>query len=98
MAGMNDWSWSRFQSQFRETEYERNARLRKARLARQAKRSACDVCGATDRPTATVVAYGIETNACDKCRGIKCEECGINYADPPSKLCPGCEAYRGHQR
>ena len=31
-------------------------------------RSSCDVCGATDRPTATVVAYGIETNACDKCR------------------------------
>ena len=34
-------------------------------------RSSCDVCGATDRPTATVIAYGIETNACDKCRGVE---------------------------
>ena len=34
-------------------------------------RSSCDVCGATDRPTATVIAYGIETNACDKCRGAE---------------------------
>lgn len=25
-----------------------------------------------------------------------CEDCGKNYADPPSKLCPGCEAYREH--
>lgn len=32
-------------------------------------RSSCDVCGAEDRPTTTVIAYGIETNACDKCRG-----------------------------
>jgi ribosomal protein L32 len=28
---------------------------------------------------------------------MKCEECGKNYADPPSRLCPGCEAYREHQ-
>lgn len=28
----------------------------------------------------------------------KCEECGINPADHPSTLCPGCEAYRSHQR
>ena len=33
--------------------------------------SSCDVCGATDRPTATVIAYGIETNACDRCRGVE---------------------------
>lgn len=25
-----------------------------------------------------------------------CEDCGEFYADPPSKLCPGCEAYREH--
>lgn len=25
-----------------------------------------------------------------------CEECGKYPADPPSKLCPGCEAYREH--
>lgn len=28
----------------------------------------------------------------------KCDKCGINLADPPSKLCPGCEAYKEHQR
>jgi rubrerythrin len=28
----------------------------------------------------------------------KCESCGVNYADPPSKLCPGCQAYEEHQR
>lgn len=27
-----------------------------------------------------------------------CDECGENYADPPSKLCPGCQAYREHQQ
>jgi hypothetical protein len=27
----------------------------------------------------------------------KCEECGKNYADHPSRLCPGCEAYQEHQ-
>ena len=27
-----------------------------------------------------------------------CAECGTNYADPPSKLCPGCEAYQEHTR
>jgi rubrerythrin len=31
-------------------------------------------------------------------RAPKCEDCGINPADPPSKLCPGCEAFREHQR
>ena len=25
-----------------------------------------------------------------------CEDCGINPADPPSRICPGCEAYREH--
>ena len=27
----------------------------------------------------------------------KCADCGIYPADPPSLLCPGCEAYREHQ-
>lgn len=27
-----------------------------------------------------------------------CEECGARPSDPPSRLCPGCEAYREHQR
>ena len=26
----------------------------------------------------------------------RCEECEVNWADYPSKLCPGCEAYRDH--
>lgn len=25
-----------------------------------------------------------------------CEDCGKLPADPPSRLCPGCEAYREH--
>lgn len=59
----------RFDQQFAETTWERNARLAAARKRRA--RSSCDVCGAIDRPTATVIAYGIETNACDKCRGVE---------------------------
>lgn len=27
----------------------------------------------------------------------RCAECDRYYADPPSKLCPGCQAYREHQ-
>ena len=27
-----------------------------------------------------------------------CEGCDQNRADPPSKLCPGCQAYREHQQ
>jgi hypothetical protein len=30
-------------------------------------------------------------------RRVRCEECRINWADLPSRLCPGCEAYREHQ-
>ena len=26
----------------------------------------------------------------------RCADCGTNWADLPSKLCPGCEAYREH--
>jgi len=26
----------------------------------------------------------------------RCADCGTNWADPPSRLCPGCEAYREH--
>lgn len=28
---------------------------------------------------------------------IRCDGCDTGYADPPSKLCPGCQAYREHQ-
>ena len=27
-----------------------------------------------------------------------CEDCDIYWADPPSRLCPGCQAYREHQQ
>lgn len=27
---------------------------------------------------------------------IRCKDCGKTWADYPSKLCPGCEAYREH--
>jgi hypothetical protein len=30
-------------------------------------------------------------------RPMKCEGCLQNWADPPSRLCPGCEAYSEHQ-
>lgn len=29
---------------------------------------------------------------------VKCSECDRDWADLPSKLCPGCQAYREHQR
>ena len=33
---------------------------------------------------------------CPQCEGEGCpqlcESCGKNFADPPSKLCPGCQA------
>ncbi len=29
-------------------------------------------------------------------RRKRCVECGVNWSDPPSRLCPGCEAYREH--
>lgn len=29
---------------------------------------------------------------------VMCEECGKNPADLPSRICPGCEAYREHQQ
>jgi len=30
-------------------------------------------------------------------RSPLCEDCGKNRSDPPSKLCPGCQAYCEHQ-
>lgn len=31
-------------------------------------------------------------------RRRKCEQCHQNWADLPSLLCPGCEAYLEHQK
>ena len=30
-------------------------------------------------------------------RRRRCRGCWVNWADPPSQLCPGCQAYREHQ-
>lgn len=30
-------------------------------------------------------------------RRNRCNGCETNWADPPSRLCPGCQAYREHQ-
>jgi uncharacterized membrane protein len=27
-----------------------------------------------------------------------CVSCGVNFADPPSELCVGCQAYEDHQK
>lgn len=40
------------------------------------------------------LAGGAEQRAWPK----MCVECGKYPADPPSKLCPGCEAYKEHQK
>lgn len=29
---------------------------------------------------------------------VRCEGCGKDWADLPSKLCPGCQAYKEHQK
>jgi hypothetical protein len=31
-------------------------------------------------------------------RRRRCTECGQHWADPPSTLCPGCQAYVEHQQ
>ena len=31
-------------------------------------------------------------------RRKRCESCGKDWADLPSKICPACEAYKDHQR
>lgn len=52
-------------------------------------RASCDACGhvwsATD---AQMKAH--------EAAMLRCYECEVNYADTPSKLCPGCQAYREH--
>lgn len=32
----------------------------------------------------------------ERAMALLCIDCGINLADPPSKRCPGCEAYMEH--
>lgn len=46
--------------------------------------------------------WGVSCCACCVCEReaslgiVLCEDCCENAADLPSKLCPGCEAYREH--
>ena len=37
-----------------------------------------------------------QSRASKRRRRGACVECGVNQADPPSHLCPGCEAYQAH--
>jgi hypothetical protein len=30
-------------------------------------------------------------------RRKRCVDCGVHWADPPSQICPGCEAYQEHR-
>jgi hypothetical protein len=40
----------------------------------------------------------LEAAARSRIRAPLCLDCGKNRADPPSRLCPGCQAYREHQQ
>ena len=37
------------------------------------------------------------TSTLNGCARI-CVECGLFRSDPPSKLCPGCQTYKEHQK
>ena len=49
----------------------------------------CDI----DNAAQDIISRALEP----KPQPAKCAECDRYYADPPSKLCPGCQAYREHQ-
>jgi hypothetical protein len=53
-------------------------------------RATCDSCGYAWTATDTQMKRHEEAMS-------RCYECEVNYADTPSKLCPGCQAYREHQ-
>lgn len=74
-------------------------------------KSLCDYYGETPRSAILGVSmpYSIDTEHFDALKyrygkdlirqreRMICEECGVNLRDPPSKLCPGCQAYKEHQ-
>lgn len=43
-------------------------------------------------------AKGVADTFFSKINVKECEECGKFIADTPSKLCPGCQAYKEHQQ
>jgi hypothetical protein len=51
----------------------------------------------TSYPTEQAAMQALE-KALESAGAQRCVECGIYLADPPSRLCPGCEAYREHTR
>jgi len=53
-------------------------------------RATCDACGSVWNATEDQMKRHEQLAA-------QCYECAVNYADTPSKLCPGCQAYREHQ-
>jgi hypothetical protein len=48
----------------------------------------------------TITVWGPDNNGNPKAtkRPLKCSECGKDHTDPPSKLRPGCQAYKEHQQ
>lgn len=42
------------------------------------------------------LAHGNQDYKIISLEGERCKDCGINYADSPSHLCAGCEAYMAH--
>ena len=55
----------------------------------------CDECKPEYGGNDQAIAAKVEAKMREK-EPKMCDECGEEYADPPSKLCPGCEAYREH--
>jgi hypothetical protein len=59
--------------------------------------------GWLDEMTSGELARGTDSSShpANKSVNIKrpplCDECGVKRSDPPSRLCPGCQAYQEHQ-
>jgi hypothetical protein len=67
-------------------------------LRRHEWRCACGCINADDDPRCWSCPADTDGDVPPRLRAKRCIECGTNFADPPSRLCPGCEAYWEHQR
>jgi hypothetical protein len=65
-------------------------------LRRHERRCACGCINSDDEPRCWSCRADMDGAVGRSAK--RCVECGTNYADPPSKRCPGCEAYREHQQ